>query len=118
MLFALLRWWYGPGWLLAFRRIGERTHNVMHAFSVPILLKTLFAPWKRIMTTGGKGIDAKIQAALDNLVSRTVGFVTRLIVLFTALIMTSGAFIMGVAIVAVWPFIPLVAVYCLARTFL
>ena len=118
MLFELLRWWYGPGWLLAFRRIGERTHNVMHAFSVSTLLKTLFSPWKRIMTTGAKGIDAKMQAALDNLVSRMVGFVTRLMVLIAAGVMTTGTVLMSVTIVVAWPFIPVAAVYLIVRTFL
>ena len=116
-MFELLRWWYGPGWLLAFRRIGERTHNVSHAFSVPILLKTLFSPWKRIMTTGAKGIDAKMQAVVDNLVSRMVGFVTRLMVLTAALVMTTGTFIMSASIVLAWPFIPLLAVYCVVKVF-
>lgn len=118
MLFELLRWWYGPGWLLAFRRIGERTQNVSHAFSAPMLLKTLFSPWKRIMTTGAKTIDAKFQAAMDNLVSRMVGFVTRLMVLTAALVMTTGTFLMSSAIVVVWPLIPLLAVYCAVRAFI
>lgn len=115
MLFELLRWWYGPGWLLAARRIGERTANVSHAFSAPILLKTLFAPWKRIVSTGAKGFDAQIQAMLDNLVSRTVGFTTRLVVLIAAMFMLTGTFLLSVSIVIVWPLIPAAIVYCVIR---
>lgn len=87
----------------------------MHAFSVMTLLKTLFSPWKRIVSTGAKGIDAKVQATLDNLVSRMVGFFTRLMVLIAALVMTTGTVIMSVSIAIIWPLIPLLAVYCIFR---
>ncbi len=112
MLFELLRWWYGPGWSLAFKRIGQRTHNVSHAFSVPVLLKTLVSPWKRIVTTGAKGLDAKMQAILNNLVSRGVGFTTRMIVLTAALVMIAGTFLGSVLIAVAWPLVPPLIVFC------
>jgi hypothetical protein len=117
MLFELLRWWYGPGWMLAFRRISVRTQNVAMAFSVPILLRTLFSPWKRIVTSGAKSLDAKFRAAIDNLVSRTVGFTVRCLVLITAAIMTGGTFAGSIFIAVVWPLVPLLIIYCLIRTF-
>jgi hypothetical protein len=107
MIIELLRWWYGPGWLSQMSRIRTRTVNVAHAFSTIALLKTLFAPWRRIVTSGGKSIDAKMQAAIDNFVSRVVGFVSRFFVLIAALIMVSGTFVMSVFIVLVWPLLPL-----------
>lgn len=115
MILELLRWWYGPGWRLAFQRIGVRTHNVAMAFSVPTLLKTLFAPWRRIVTVGGKSIDAKMQAAVDNLVSRLVGFVSRCMVLLTALIMTVGTFLVGSLIAIAWPLLPVAIVICILK---
>jgi hypothetical protein len=111
MLIELLRWWYGPGWSLAFRRIGERTGNVSHAFSAPTLLQTLFAPWKRITTSGAKGFDAIIQAMIDNMVSRTVGFMVRLMVLIAAVFMLLGTFVMSILIVAIWPFVPVLIIF-------
>jgi hypothetical protein len=114
MLLEMLRWWYGPGWILAFRRIGIRTKNVSLAFSTPTLLKTLFAPWKRIQYSG-KSFDAKIQALVDNLVSRVVGFTVRLGVLIASLIMISGSAILGVIIVLIWPLVPLLIIYCIMK---
>jgi hypothetical protein len=114
MFLQMLRWWYGPGWILAFKRINERTHNVSLAFSTPTLLKTLFAPWKRIQF-GGKSFDAKMQAMLDNMISRVVGFTVRLGVLIAALVMIAGSVILSVAIVLVWPFVPLLIIYCVMR---
>lgn len=115
MIFELLRWWYGAGWAAAFSRITERTASVSHAFSVPILLKTLFAPWRRIVTSGAKGLDAKMQALLDNLVSRTVGFVSRFVMLIAAAVVTLGTFLLGAAIALAWPLIPFAIVYLFVR---
>ncbi len=111
----LLSWWYGPGWVLAFRKIGERTSRIAASFSVGTLLKTLFSPWRRIVTVGAKGLDAKMRALLDNLVSRAVGFVVRIMVLMTAAVMTGLSIIFGVLIAVVWPLVPLLIVYCLVR---
>jgi hypothetical protein len=105
MLIELLRWWYGPGWILAFQRISTRTAGVANAFSAGTLLKTLFAPWKRIQYSG-KSFDAKMQAIVDNLVSRTVGFTVRLLVLIAAVVMIAGSLVLSVAIVIVWPLVP------------
>jgi hypothetical protein len=110
MLIALLRWWYGPGWSHMFKRIGVRTQRVSHAFSAPVLLKTLFSPWKRIVTTGAKGLDAKMQAVLNNLISRLVGFTTRMVVLIAALVMIAGTFLGGALIAIVWPTVPFLVI--------
>lgn len=105
MIIELLRWWYGPGWVLAFKRINTRTANVAHAFSAGTLLKTLFAPWKRIQYQG-KSFDAKMQALMDNLVSRTVGFTVRLGVLIAAVVMIVGSLVLSTFIAVIWPLVP------------
>ena len=115
MIIELLRWWYGPGWLVAVRRISERNRSVSHAFSAPILLRTLFSPWKRIVTTNAKGIDQMFRAMLDNLVSRAIGFMVRLMVLVAASVMLLGTFLMSVAIVAAWPLVPLAIIFCVVK---
>jgi hypothetical protein len=115
MVFELFRWWYGPGWMQAVRNIGHWTEKVEQAFSVSILLRTLFAPWRRIVSGGGRSLDAKIHDMLDNLVSRIVGFFVRLLVLIAAgfafIIIGVLAAVMAVA----WPLMPLGIVYCTVR---
>jgi len=103
--------------MLAFKRISVRTNNVAMAFSVPVLLRTLFAPWKRIVTVGAKSLDAKFRAMIDNLVSRAVGFSVRCLVLLTALLTTGGTFVGSVFIAVIWPLIPVLIIFCLLRTF-
>lgn len=114
MIIELLRWWYGPGWILAFKRIGSRTAGVANAFSADTLLKTLFAPWKRIQYSG-KSFDAKMRAILDNLVSRTVGFTVRIIVLVSAVVMIAGSLALSTAIAVMWPLVPLLIIYSVFR---
>lgn len=114
MLIELLRWWYGPGWIQAFRRINTRTANVAHAFSAGTLLKTLFAPWKRIQYSG-KSFDAKIQALMDNIVSRTVGFTVRCGVLIAAIVMITGSVVLSTLIVIAWPLVPVFIVLCVIK---
>jgi hypothetical protein len=115
MVFELFRWWYGPGWAQAAKNIGRWTSSVERSFSVVILLQTLFAPWRRIISVSGRGLDAKVQAMLDNLVSRIVGFFVRSTVVITACFAITGIFLLGIVTVVAWPLIPLGIVYCVVR---
>lgn len=111
MIFEMLRWWYVTGWLEAIHRIGTWVKGVERAFSLTLLAQTLFAPWRRIITAGGSGIDARMHAAIDNLVSRCIGFVIRFMVIIGALITMALALIAGLFVAALWPLLPLLIFY-------
>lgn len=115
MLFGLLAWWYGPGWLQALGSAKVWTLAIGRAFSVGILLRTLLSPWRRIMTPPGRSLDDKLRAMLDNLISRFVGFFVRLAALTAALFMLVGALIGGVVTAIIWPVVPVAIVYCIVR---
>jgi hypothetical protein len=115
MILHMLRWWYGTGWMQATHRIGDWTSAVSRTFSVQLLLQTLFSPWRRIITMGGRSIDDKVRAALDNFVSRCIGFVIRLFVLLAAGGGMLGAFLAGVLVLAVWPLLPVAIIYFAIR---
>jgi hypothetical protein len=110
MIFEMLRWWYITGWAQAAHRIVSWTSAVEHMFSLSLLLRTLFAPWKRITSAAGRGLDAKMRAGLDNLLSRCIGFVIRLFVITAALVGMFFAFVSGVVMAVIWPFLPLLFV--------
>ncbi len=105
--FAMFSWWYGQGWKSVALAWGQRLLKVSHLFSVPILLRTLFAPWRRIITYPGASIDARFRAMIDNMVSRVVGFTVRVFVLIAAGCMLLLTGVIGGIWVVVWPFIPL-----------
>lgn len=107
MIFEMLRWWYVSGWVQAIRRITEQAGRVERIFSFSILLKTLFAPWRRIISAPGKGLDAKVHAALDNLVSRCIGFVIRSTVVLVAAIAIVITTLLGILMAVLWPLIPI-----------
>jgi hypothetical protein len=115
MIFEMLRWWYGTGWLQATHRIGTWTKGVERIFSISLLLKTLFSPWRRIVSVTGKSLDAKMRDAADNFVSRCVGFVIRSGVLIAACVITFFTFISSVLLVGIWPLLPFIAIYCIIR---
>ncbi len=69
-----IAWWYGQGWVLQIQNARKRLVRTSHLFSLPILLRTLFSPWKKIITDPGAGMEEHVRAATDNIVSRLVGF--------------------------------------------
>jgi hypothetical protein len=115
MILEMLRWWYVTGWMQAAHRIGGWTSSVERAFSLSLLLRTLFAPWRRIVTYAGKGLDAKMHAALDNLVSRAVGFVIRIFVILAAGVSILGALLLSTVMAVIWPLLPVAVIYFLVR---
>ena len=115
MILEMLRWWYGTGWLQAMHRIVTWAGGVERAFSVLLLAKTLFAPWRRIVTAAGRSLDDKMRAALDNLVSRCFGFVVRFGVLIIAGLATFAAFMGSILLAAIWPLMPPAIIYFLIR---
>ena len=108
MLFEFFAWWYGPGWVRAWRDSLIWTKKVQRTFSVDVLLKTLFSPWKRIVSLPGRSLDEKFRAAIDNLVSRVIGFFVRIIILFAASVMIFGTLLAGITLAALWPLIPFI----------
>lgn len=104
----VLKWWYSAGWQWAWKRsVNERVQWVNEAFSISALVKTWFSPFKQTYSKTNKGsIDIRVQAAMDNLVSRFIGTILRTIIIFVGLFGIVLAFITGVFIVVVWPIIP------------
>ena len=114
-LVELFKWWYGFGWLEALRGVLGSAKKTARQFSIPLLLRNLFAPWKQIVALPGRSIDDKFRAMIDNLVSRTIGFFVRLLTLLAALIVISLSAAASLALAVVWPLIPPAVFYFLIR---
>lgn len=116
MLFtAFFSWWYGAGWKLLAKNVQRRLDRTLASFSVPTLARTLFAPWKRIVTAPGAGIAEHLRAMGDNLISRLVGFTVRLTVLLAASVSLGIMAVVGLIQIIIWPLVPLLVVFCLVR---
>jgi hypothetical protein len=105
-------WWYSQGWSLLVHNAKHRLVRTSH------LIRTLFAPWKRITTQPGAGLEAHVQAATDNFVSRCIGFVVRIFVLFAALVIVCIVTVIAVLQIILWPLLPPAVLVCTVKGFL
>jgi len=105
-------WWYGPGWL---GRLADMQHHLSawaQFFSLDTLLKTLFQPWKQIVTAtdAHSSLTSRKNALVDNLVSRAIGFFVRIGVFFFAIFALGAVLIFNTIYVLIWPVLPLLPV--------
>jgi hypothetical protein len=107
---SFFKWWYGKGWSQVISSTKRRLRKLSETFSIKTLLITLFAPWRRIITYPGASIKAHMQALVDNIVSRVIGFLIRICVLIAAAIVLFFTLIFSVVEFIVWPLIPLATV--------
>lgn len=117
MLFEFFAWWYGLGWIFTWRESLGWVKNVQHTFSADVLLRTLFSPWKRIISQPGRSFDEKFKGLIDNLVSRVIGFFVRLFTLIIAFLAMLLAGLAGLALAVAWPLVPVAIIYLLVRSF-
>lgn len=113
LVLSFFSWWYGRGWKSVLESLGPRLRGVLNSFSVSQLLRTLFQPWRRIVSYPGASLQAKMQAKLDNLVSRAIGFTVRMGVLIGAFFALIGVALLTVAEMIVWPLLPFAIPGCL-----
>lgn len=103
---AFFSWWYGKGWKLVSQKLLQAVDATLKMFSVNLLFKTLFKPWRRIITYPGAGISAHFHALIDNTISRFVGLMVRLIVIFAALVVVGLVLVIGLLQLIIWPLLP------------
>lgn len=115
LIVGLFSWWYGRGWTGVAHSTQRRLHSLADLFSIRILLHTLFSPWRRIITYPGAGLDARLRAFGDNLVSRAVGFTVRFFVLLTAAVGFVLVAVLGALELLIWPLVPLLGMALIVK---
>lgn len=106
LLLSFFSWWYGAGLTGLVRSIRRQMQQLADMFSVAILFRTLLAPWRRIITYPGAGLEAHVRAMLDNMVSRVIGLFVRVSVLIAAALLFSLLAIVGGLEIVLWPVLP------------
>ena len=83
--------------------------RILRFFSVPVLLRTLFSPWKR-MSISSKSAGISLQKSLDdmtfNLTSRIVGFLVRFWLIVASAVVFFFAGLFGAIGFLVWLLLP------------
>ena len=107
-------WWYAEEPVYLWRAIIITTRKIFHSFSVPLLFRTLFDPWKRDASSAeNASIQTLYQIWLNNLVSRFVGFIVRLFTIFTGLLLTTAFFMLATLCFLAWLILPVIIIYLL-----
>lgn len=111
----LLSWWYGTAWKTALTQITGRAERILGAFSVGLLARTLFAPFRQIDAGSVHGsLEAQLHAWFDRTFSRVIGFFIRSIVIISGCIAVVLAVVVGVVWAVLWlaiPVLPAVGIF-------
>lgn len=109
---GVIIWWYTGGWVQAARRVMLKLDGLLDYFSIDLLIRTLFSPFRQISAGAVDGpIDIKVRAFFDKLISRLIGALVRLVVLLigvlSIIVGVAGGllYLLGWAVV---PFLPVI----------
>lgn len=104
-------WWYSAGLKWAFQVASFVVYRLSDFFSVNILLKTLFSPWKNdVLRAQNISLGDQFKLWQQNSVSRLVGFVIRLILLLIALLaLVASSFVLTLSLL-VWLLTPVLII--------
>lgn len=103
-------WWYGRGLKDLFSFLSALFSYVQNMFSVTTLLKTLFSPWKKMVGPKRPGLDGLKDWVTDNLISRGVGFVVRLVMMIVFMMAFLVFAIFAVFAIIFWICMPVILV--------
>lgn len=108
---GLFSWWYGAGWLRCAVVVRDSLLSVYDYFSLDLLLRTLFSPFRQISAGKVRGsISVQLRALLDKLISRVIGAVVRSIVIVIGSVTLCVAALLGLLRLVLWPVVPILPV--------
>lgn len=82
-------------------------------FSLPLLLTTLFSPWRRNAWRLPKIFDIQEYANvfISNIFSRLIGFILRIVLIIIGVIFQIIVLLFGMIVILAWILIPFVIIY-------
>ena len=108
LVVGFFSWWYGVGYKERFLLVRERLASALDYFSIGLLLKTLFAPYKQISAGKVRGpLPVILRAWVDRSISRIIGAIVRIIVLVMGIIVITAVIAIGIITLLLWAIVPL-----------
>jgi hypothetical protein len=105
---GFLGWWYGAGWRARMVQVGERLLRMFDYFSLDLLIKTWFSPFRQIGTEEAQpGLGGQMRAFFDRLVSRSIGGMVRTVMMIAGVIVLAVVAVAGLVEAVLWLFVPL-----------
>jgi hypothetical protein len=110
-ILGILSWWYGAGWRRRAMAIREQLTATIDFFSIDLLLRTLFSPFRQISAGKVRGpIGVQLQAFFDRLVSRLIGGMVRSFMVLMGVIAIFLNIVIGFVLLIVWGTVPLLPI--------
>lgn len=104
---GLLEWWYTTGWVQCALNARDRLAGTYDYFSIDLLARTLFSPWRQISAGKVNGsISVQFRAMIDNLISRVIGSFVRTLTMVIGAISLTIAVLISAVLLLLWPVIP------------
>jgi len=112
ILFQYLIWQFfdvPKGLILAWRNFLLFNLNY---FSIPLLLKTFFSPWRKYKWSYGKGFDIKryFEVLFSNLISRVLGAIVRSFFIIVGLAIEIIIICFGFIVFVGWLILPIILI--------
>lgn len=107
-LVGIFQWWYGNGLLQYVRQSFLGVLRTADFFSVGLLLKTLFNPFRQISAAPvGGDLSVQLSAFFDKMFSRAIGAVVRSMVIIIGILMILLRFLWMIVGIIMWLALPL-----------
>jgi len=108
MLFvSLLQWWYSDGWRRRAKIVSAQIDGMIDYFSIDLLAKTLFSPFRQISAGKIDGpLGVQLRAFADKLISRVIGAMIRTVLLIAGMITIALTALFGMVILIIWAIVP------------
>ncbi len=110
---GLFSWWYGEGWKQRLLVARENLASTYDYFSIDLLARTLFSPFRQISAGKVRGsLEVQLRALFDQLLSRVIGATVRTIIIVMGTLTLMLTIILNLMAVLLWgvvPFVPLIA---------
>ncbi|MDR1969930.1 MAG: hypothetical protein LBQ11_01095 [Candidatus Nomurabacteria bacterium] len=111
LLVGFFSWWYSAGWRGQVSRIGEAVVRTNDWFSIPLLLKTFFAPFRQISANEvGNDIGSNFRAWGDRMFSRCIGAFMRFFMIIFGTIALALVLVISLIRLILWPISPLLPI--------
>lgn len=107
----MLVWWYTTAWFTELQKVQQRTMGILESFSVGLLARTLFAPFRQIDAGSVRGpINIRMRAWFDRTFSRFFGAIVRSVMIFCGCFMAIVIFCGGIIWAALWLIMPVLPI--------
>ena len=107
---SLLSWWYVEGWREQLTRIKWAFIRMADRFSIGLLIKTLFAPFRQISADEQARGNNLATVITDKLVSRLIGCFMRTIMILVGTITLILLAIVSAIRMLMWPLLPVLPI--------